>query len=259
MQQPPWSAQGTQWPQRHTEFKETRELLNEDERNALKNAVKHADQSSNDAMTKTQHLQLRLQHLEDAGFLPQGPRYRDAERPHAETAILARGDRLSRAQLRNESEKFLEVWSADDAAHWRVTHAYSTGRARSLRTKLSGLKQELAETRRLEVKDDDVSHSTRRSRGSRDSRASRDSSRRTKETETSFGTGPRIASAAELGVERPPELRALRPAFYRRTLRGDLELTEDGADEVDERAPSGPASFCLRVSALCTQLTRRCA
>ena len=50
-------------------------------------------------------------------------------------------------------------------------------------------------------------------------------------------SGPRIASAAELGVERPPELRALRPAFYRRTLAGDLTLTEEG-DEASTAPPS---------------------
>ena len=169
--------------------------------------------------------------------MPAAPEYRSSERNQAEVAILSRGDRLSAAQLRNETQKVLDVWSNDDAEHWRVTHVYGKGRASRLRRKKTGERQELAETRRLEKPDEEGSFSTKKSRASRGSRDSRSGLTTRQTGTTSVTSGPRIASAAELGVERPPELRALRPAFYRRTLGGDLTLTEEG-DEASTAPPS---------------------
>ena len=129
------------------------------------------------------------------------------------------------------------MWSNDDAEHWRVTHVYGKGRASRLRRKKTGQQQELAETRRLEKPDEEGSFSTKKSRASRGSRDSRSGLTTRQTGTTSVTSGPRIASAAELGVERPPELRALRPAFYRRTLSGDFTLTEEG-DEASTAPPS---------------------
>ena len=234
---PRWSIEGTQWSAPQNTEREPRELLSNEEREAMRKTIEDADRATETALSTTQRLHQRLQDLEDQGFVPAAPEYRSSERNQAEVAILSRGDRLSAAQLRNETKKVLDVWSADDAEHWRVTHVYGKGRASRLRRKKAGERQDLAETRRLEKPDEEGSFSTKKSRASRGSRDSRSGLTTRQTGTTSVTSGPRIASAAELGVERPPELRALRPAFYRRTLAGDLTLTEEG-DEASTAPPS---------------------
>ena len=234
---PRWSIEGTQWPAPQNTERAPRELLSNEEREAMRKTIEDADRAAESALSTTQRLHQRLQGLEDQGFVPAAPEYRANERNQAEVAILSRGDRLSAAQLRNETQKVLDVWSTDDAEHWRVTHVYGKGRASRLRRKKTGERQELAETRRLERPDEEGSFSTKKSRASRGSRDSRSGLTTRQTGTTSVTSGPRIASAAELGVERPPELRALRPAFYRRTLAGDLTLTEEG-DEASTAPPS---------------------
>ena len=234
---PRWSIEGTQWPAPQNTERTPRELLSNEEREAMRKTIEDADRAAESALSTTQRLHQRLQGLEDQGFVPAAPEYRSSERNQAEVAILSRGDRLSAAQLRNETQKVLDVWSNDDAEHWRVTHVYGKGRASRLRRKKTGERQELAETRRLEKPDEEGSFSTKKSRASRGSRDSRSGLTTRQTGTTSVTSGPRIASAAELGVERPPELRALRPAFYRRTLGGDLTLTEEG-DEASTAPPS---------------------
>ena len=228
---PRWSIEGTQWPAPQNTVREPRELLSNEERDAMRRTIRDAETASEAALSTTQRLHQRLQGLEDQGFVTGAPAYRSAERNRAEVALLSRGDRLSAAQLRNEAKKVLDVWSADDAEHWRVTHVYGKGAASRLRRKKTGERQELAETRRLEKPDEEGSFATKKSRASRESRETRQTGA------TSVAGGPRIASAAELGVERPPELRALRPVFYRRTPSGDLTLTDEG-DEASTAPPS---------------------
>ena len=161
---PRWSIEGTQWPAPQNTVREPRELLSNDEREAMRKTIEDADRATEDALSTTQRLHQRLQGLEDQGFVPGAPEYRSSERNQAEVAILSRGDRLSAAQLKNETKKVLDVWSADDAEHWRVTHVYGRGRASRLRRKKTGHQQELAETRRLERPDEEGSFSTKKSR-----------------------------------------------------------------------------------------------
>ena len=144
---PRWSIEGTQWSAPQNTEREPRELLSNEEREAMRKTIEDADRATETALSTTQRLHQRLQGLEDQGFVPGAPEYRSSERNQAEVAILSRGDRLSAAQLRNETQKVLNTWSADDAEHWRVTHVYGKGRASRLRRKKTGERQELAETR----------------------------------------------------------------------------------------------------------------
>ena len=248
---PRWSIEGTQWPAPQNTVREPRELLSNEEREAMRKTIEDADRAAESALSTTQRLHQRLQGLEDQGFVPAAPEYRSSERNQAEVAILSRGDRLSAAQLKNETQKVLDVWSSDDAEHWRTARLRKVGhRDYDGRRPAKG---------RSSPRRGDWRNRTRRawsvqknrgaSRGSRDSR----SGLTTRQTgTTSVTSGPRIASAA--GIRRRTTARVeLRPAFYRRTLGGDLTLTEEG----DEASTAPPSPIKPEVSTITEGRRRR--
>ena len=92
---PRWSIEGTQWSAPQNTEREPRELLSNEEREAMRKTIEDADRATESALSTTQRLHQRLQGLEDQGFVPGAPEYRSSERNQAEVAILSRGDRLS--------------------------------------------------------------------------------------------------------------------------------------------------------------------